>query len=80
MKRYFKSIKRGFLTLVTLLFFAFAFPGCSDPGISSLETQNRKFESAVEQDLQHSRNVAQIESGTVSAPSAQAANMKVERR
>ena len=80
MKRHYKSIKRGFLTLVTLFFLAVAFPGCSDPGISSLETQNRKYEFAVEQELQRSRNISQVESGTVSAPPAQAANIKTEHR
>lgn len=80
MKRYFKSIRRWSLTLVTLFFFVAALPGCNDPGVKNLEMRDQKIESDVEQELQHSRNASKLESDPASAPPAQAADMEAERR
>lgn len=80
MKRYFTSIRRWFLTLVTLFFLPVAFLGCNDPVVSDMKARNQELGFFIEQELQRSRNASKVESGPASLPPAQAVDMDAERR
>ena len=80
MKRYFTSIRRLFLTLVTTSFLTVAFLGCNDPTVRRMEERNQEFGFFIEQELQRSIMDSKIETGPATLPPAQAADMDAERR
>jgi len=80
MKRCFTSIRRWFLTLVTIVFSSVAFLGCNDPTVRKMEERNQEFGFFIEQELQRSRNASKVELGPATRSPAQAADMDAERR
>ncbi|MEJ2705443.1 MAG: hypothetical protein P8Z79_23630 [Sedimentisphaerales bacterium] len=78
MKRYRKSIRRWFFTLVTTALAVVTVLGCNDPMISEMETRHQEFNFTIEQELQRSRNASALR--PASLPPAQAADMEAERR
>jgi hypothetical protein len=68
------------LTLMTLLFLAAMFAGCSDPIVADMEAERQGLGLQIEQDLQRYRVGPQLYSRALSPPPAQTADMAAERR